>query len=379
MLYNNDKKAWEPAEGIRGMSYVQVYHHDGNNSYRIVGRSMTDQQVVVINCAIVQNLKYNAATPTFHQWRDQRQVYGLNFHSKDDAGQFKAAIDDALESLNTVPQPKTTTTTQQYVPQTPQNWKNRYTSQNSEQGAGDDAPTQSAEATVNQEPANVEKPKVVSSSVNITPAAPAPPSVPAVPQAPPTPPAAPSVPAIPAPPPAPPGGGGGVPAPPPPPPPPPAGGGGGGGGGSLAAQIAAAKLKKAESKPEPKQGGGSSGAFGGDMMAEMQRKLAARKAKDGEEPAAPKTQVETRNDRLPSVNKMPVVKSNHVAPPVVTSAPSKQPTIRQERTPNNESTATSSGQLQELKADILAEFRKELDIAKADIIQAIRQELSKTR
>ena len=46
MLYNNDKKTWEPAEGIRGMSYVQVYHHEGNNTFRIVGRSMTDHQVV---------------------------------------------------------------------------------------------------------------------------------------------------------------------------------------------------------------------------------------------------------------------------------------------------------------------------------------------
>ena len=45
-------------------------------------------------------MKYNAATPTFHQWRDQRQVYGLNFHSKDDAAQFKEAIDQALETLN---------------------------------------------------------------------------------------------------------------------------------------------------------------------------------------------------------------------------------------------------------------------------------------
>lgn len=45
-------------------------------------------------------MKYNAATPTFHQWRDQRQVFGLNFHSKDDAGQFKEAIDSALEELN---------------------------------------------------------------------------------------------------------------------------------------------------------------------------------------------------------------------------------------------------------------------------------------
>ncbi len=46
-------------------------------------------------------MKYNAATPTFHQWRDQRQVYGLNFHSKDDAAEFKDAIDQALETLNT--------------------------------------------------------------------------------------------------------------------------------------------------------------------------------------------------------------------------------------------------------------------------------------
>ena len=49
MLYNNDKKTWEPAEGIRGMSYVQVYHHEGNNTYRIVGRSMTDHQLVSWN------------------------------------------------------------------------------------------------------------------------------------------------------------------------------------------------------------------------------------------------------------------------------------------------------------------------------------------
>ena len=56
---------------------------------------------VVINCSIMRNMKYNAATPTFHQWRDQRQVYGLNFHSKDDAAQFKDAIDHALDTLNT--------------------------------------------------------------------------------------------------------------------------------------------------------------------------------------------------------------------------------------------------------------------------------------
>ena len=55
---------------------------------------------VVINCAILKGLKYNQATPTFHQWRDNRQVYGLNFTSKDDADNFAHAMLTALETLN---------------------------------------------------------------------------------------------------------------------------------------------------------------------------------------------------------------------------------------------------------------------------------------
>ena len=54
---------------------------------------------VVINCAILKGLKYNEATPTFHQWRDSRQVYGLNFASKEDAGNFSAAMRGALDAL----------------------------------------------------------------------------------------------------------------------------------------------------------------------------------------------------------------------------------------------------------------------------------------
>lgn len=55
---------------------------------------------VVINCAIPKGLKYNQATPTFHQWRDARQVYGLNFGSKEDANVFASAMMHALEVLN---------------------------------------------------------------------------------------------------------------------------------------------------------------------------------------------------------------------------------------------------------------------------------------
>ena len=52
---------------------------------------------VVINCAILKGLKYNQATHTFHQWRDSKQVYGLNFSSKDDADSFARAMQHALE------------------------------------------------------------------------------------------------------------------------------------------------------------------------------------------------------------------------------------------------------------------------------------------
>ena len=51
----------------------------------------------MINCVIAKNLKYNQATATFHQWRDQRQVYGLNFSSADDADVFATAMLKALE------------------------------------------------------------------------------------------------------------------------------------------------------------------------------------------------------------------------------------------------------------------------------------------
>ena len=54
---------------------------------------------VVINCAILKGFKYNQATPTFHQWRDSRQVYGLNFGSKEEAESFAQAMFAALDVL----------------------------------------------------------------------------------------------------------------------------------------------------------------------------------------------------------------------------------------------------------------------------------------
>lgn len=59
---------------------------------------------VVINCAILKGLKYNQATATFHQWRDNKQVYGLNFSSKEDADAFARAMFHSLEVISFVSQ-----------------------------------------------------------------------------------------------------------------------------------------------------------------------------------------------------------------------------------------------------------------------------------
>ncbi|KAG8011068.1 Protein enabled-like protein [Nibea albiflora] len=90
MVYDDANKKWVPAGGSTGFSRVHIYHHTGNNAFRVVGRKIQDHQVV-INCAIPKGLKYNQATQTFHQWRDARQVYGLNFGSKEDANSHSSA------------------------------------------------------------------------------------------------------------------------------------------------------------------------------------------------------------------------------------------------------------------------------------------------
>uniref|UniRef100_A0A8D1M3Q9 WH1 domain-containing protein n=1 Tax=Sus scrofa TaxID=9823 RepID=A0A8D1M3Q9_PIG len=71
MLYDDSNKRWLPAgTGPQAFSRVQIYHNPTANSFRVVGRKMQPDQQVVINCAIVRGVKYNQATPNFHQWRD---------------------------------------------------------------------------------------------------------------------------------------------------------------------------------------------------------------------------------------------------------------------------------------------------------------------
>lgn len=55
---------------------------------------------VVINCPIIKGMKYNQATPNFHQWRDHKQVWGLNFGSKEDATLFANTMTHALDTVS---------------------------------------------------------------------------------------------------------------------------------------------------------------------------------------------------------------------------------------------------------------------------------------
>ncbi|CAH0547794.1 unnamed protein product, partial [Brassicogethes aeneus] len=107
MIYDDLNKKWVPSGSSSGLSKVHIYQHTIQQTFRVVGRKLHDHEVV-INCAILKGLKYNQATATFHQWRDNKQVYGLNFSSKEDADCFAKAMFRSLEVLSNIvrqPQP----------------------------------------------------------------------------------------------------------------------------------------------------------------------------------------------------------------------------------------------------------------------------------
>ncbi|XP_069602259.1 vasodilator-stimulated phosphoprotein isoform X1 [Ranitomeya imitator] len=367
MVYDDSSKKWINAgTGPAGHSRVQLYYSAGGQSYRVVGRKQPDQQVV-INCPLIRGLKYNQATPNFHQWRDARQVWGLNFSSKEEAGQFAAGIIQALDCLET----------------------------------GAPWPSQNGPKAEEPEPPRRPQPeleqKVQSPVASVTPVSAGPPPPPGPPPSfggPPPPPGGP--PAPPGGPPAPPGG---PPAPPgsgpPPPPPLPSGGVIGGAessGGGLAAALAAAKLKKVSKQEEsggssPSSGGppkpdvsrtsggaSTGGGGGGGLMQEMNKMLARRKmmTQQAERPAPTATQDDNditsgRSQAEPArrpwdkgSTTLPRMKSTVSSPADV--APS----------------AEESDSMERIKQELLEEMRKELQKVKEEIIEAFMQEMRRS-
>ena len=73
MMYDAKQKRWYPCAG-NGISRIIVMMERGQ--FRIVGRKL-DSAEVSLNCQVKRSLIYNEATPTFHQWRFEGNVYGL--------------------------------------------------------------------------------------------------------------------------------------------------------------------------------------------------------------------------------------------------------------------------------------------------------------
>ncbi|XP_053230753.1 ena/VASP-like protein isoform X14 [Podarcis raffonei] len=351
MVYDDTSKKWVPIKpGQQGFSRINIYHNTASNTFRVVGVKLQDQQVV-INYSIVKGLKYNQATPTFHQWRDARQVYGLNFASKEEATTFSNAMLFALNIMNSL-----------------------------------------------QDGGPVLPPGHPSAGIPTSSGGPPPPP-------PPPPPPSGTV--------------------PPPPPPLPAGGGGSGtDDGSvsgLAAALAGAKLRRVQ-RPEDASGGSSpSGASkgdanrtssgGGGLMEEMNKLLAKRrKAASQSDKPADKKEEESQNEEAstsPSpgtrgpvqqqnssadAGKKPWERSNSVEKPVtallsrnpsVGRSPEPkspiqfQPSFRMKPASSSNDVAMDTLDFDRMKQEILEEVVKELHKVKEEIIDAIRQELSR--
>ena len=100
MIYNDGQKKWLHCAS-NGPAKIQLLVATDTQTYRIVGRQIQDHEVV-LNHSISKGIKYNQATPTFHQWRDQSCVYGLNFSSKLDAQEFGTTMMKILDNVNGV-------------------------------------------------------------------------------------------------------------------------------------------------------------------------------------------------------------------------------------------------------------------------------------
>ncbi|XP_063911016.1 protein enabled isoform X1 [Zophobas morio] len=408
MIYDDVNKKWIPSGTSSGLSKVHIYQHTVQQTFRVVGRKLQDHEVV-INCAILKGLKYNQATATFHQWRDNKQVYGLNFSSKEDADLFARAMFHSLEVLsNIVRQPAP-----QYAPPVaPQPPQQQLPQQQYDEDMGYRTMTREDVAMIQERRISnsLMSPQQTSPMTpqNNVPAAPAMPMSAAPAPSPISPPSAqsghqrtvsapPAPPPPPAGPPMPPAGG----LAPPPPPPPPMNmsrsqSSDGGEVNSLAAQLQNARLKRNnKNTPPPTENSGSSTSSGGSsnygtlgrggggsmasMMDEMAKTLARRRAA-----------VEKKNTDKDEDEKKAVWEKTNTLPSNTSKFSESPKSIRKRFGSASEETILKvnglsevSGlslgptELESLKNEIVKEVKKEISKMKQDIIDAIKSELNR--
>jgi len=94
--FNPATEMWESSDD--GLSRLDLYHHQLNHRYRVVGVAANSGDVV-INSSLTRTVDYQQVTPVFHQWSDTMFSYGVNFASVKEAQDFAQAIDAALLNM----------------------------------------------------------------------------------------------------------------------------------------------------------------------------------------------------------------------------------------------------------------------------------------
>lgn len=101
MIYNDQDRRWLHAGENSGsnISTISILVNEATSKYRIVAQKQDPPREVTVNMNIQKSLRYHVATPTFHQWRDSKIVYGLNFVSEDHAQDFSNKLQSILQNL----------------------------------------------------------------------------------------------------------------------------------------------------------------------------------------------------------------------------------------------------------------------------------------
>jgi len=345
VVYYFDPKTrgWTPTTVGSNFCRVDMYENSSTVTYRVIGRGLQDTTKVVINSTLAKDTAYTRASETFHQWSDNRYIYGLNFVTKEEAESFGTGFENIVNKLKSGG-----TMTQPSPPQPPQ----------PPQPPVQQQQTGSLRREIEPDP----QPPVQPSHSGGPPPPPAPPG-----------------------PPKPPSGG------PPPPPsrplsnPPSSGGGGGGDRGGLLSSItgfSANKLKKVETvdksspilktEPASSRGGSVSGGGGGGMMADI---MNARKKIVTNTNTPMKKEVAPPPTPMKQVMPMPMKKAA-LEPPVKlqnSGSANRMPasTISASRSESPAPSSIKSEELLLLKEEILSEMRAELQRVKEEILAAL--------
>ena len=102
MLYDEATQKWIPASyNTNSVCDVNLLHHFQDLTFRVVAVTLATSEVV-LNSSLRAGMRYNEATPNFHQWRDgtSKQVFGLHFSNYDEAAVFGSVVSQSLEVLN---------------------------------------------------------------------------------------------------------------------------------------------------------------------------------------------------------------------------------------------------------------------------------------